>query len=472
MKRHTIAILLTLTGTAATSAQELPSACAADDSARSVSSFVTCARAATERYHNQANAILDGYRVIGRDFPAMGEHWINVSLLFDGRFEAAYPEVLTYTLVAGVPRLLGVAYALPLLAGEVPPDWPPGAGAWHDHAGTLEQETVFSQHDGHEHRAQTARIAMMHSWIWTDNPNGMFAADNWTLPFLRLGLSVPVGSPPAAAKAVSLVSGGLDFLSPMLDEPSARAAVERSAAADIVSDSQTAVRAVLANRSGSPLVASDVEALVAIWNSLSATLDRAVEPRPAPQISLVRIASGQTAKSGGTPEAVARLLVDEKRMVAVPPPKGKVKQGIDKSAPTYPFNSGQSPAMLFRLPEYRGPYELSIFSLCNCLGFSKSIFVPSGAFLDDMLQQTHDLPEDEFQTHSGGMKPYNVEATIVIDEERKADRFLLLYTRGERAGERQGHLDAVSGGAVSAVIPMNVKRALNGTLELETRPKR
>jgi len=257
----------------------------------------------------------------------------------------------------------------------------------------------------------------------------------------------------------------------MMDAPGARAAAEQPAVADIVSDSQTAVRAVLANRSGSPLVASDVEALVAIWNRLSAALDRAIELRPAP-ISFVRIANGQTARSGGTPEAVARSLVDEKRMVTVPAPKGKVKQGIDKSAPTYPFSSGQSPAMLFRLPEYSGPYELLIFSLCNCLGFSKSIFVPSGAFLDDTLQQTHDLPEVEFQTHSGGMKPYNVEATIVIDEERRGDRFLLLYTRGESAGERQGHLDAVSGGAVTAVIPVNVKRALNGTLELETRPKR
>jgi hypothetical protein len=59
----------------------------------------------------------------------------------------------------------------------------------------------------------------------------------------------------------------------------------------------------------------------------------------------------------------------------------------------------------------------------------------------------------------------------MIDEERKADRFLLLYTRADSAGESQSHLHA-TGGAVMAVIPLNVKRALNGTLELETTLKK
>ena len=147
MTRQTVAMLVALGCTTAAAAQEVPpAACVPQDGVRSVSSFVDCARAATERYHDQANAMLDGYRVIGGDFPAMGEHWINVSLLFDGRFDAAHPEVLTYTVVAGAPRLLGVAYALPLLAGEAAPDWPPGADAWHDHARTIEQETLLSQH--------------------------------------------------------------------------------------------------------------------------------------------------------------------------------------------------------------------------------------------------------------------------------------------------------------------------------------
>ena len=37
------------------------------------------------------------------------------------------------------------------------------------------------------------------------------------------------------------------------------------------------------------------------------------------------------------------------------------------------FVNGESPVVLFRLPECRSPYELLITSLCNCSGFSKSI---------------------------------------------------------------------------------------------------
>jgi len=45
------------------------------------------------------------------------------------------------------------------------------------------------------------------------------------------------------------------------------------------------------------------------------------------------------------------------------------------------------------------------------------------------------------------MKRDNVKATIVIDDQRKADRFLLLYTRADNAGGRQVRLNAVSAGA-------------------------
>src|SRR5215469_592983 len=103
--------------------------------------FQECARAATRKYQDQKIAILDGYQRIGRDFPAMGEHWINTALLFDGKLDVARPEVLSYINVSGHPRLLGVAYALPLLKGETPPAWPSGLSAWHDHFRTLDDET-------------------------------------------------------------------------------------------------------------------------------------------------------------------------------------------------------------------------------------------------------------------------------------------------------------------------------------------
>jgi hypothetical protein len=171
-------------------AGQLP-ACDAPDVLQSPTSFIECARAATARFQDREAAIREGYRKIGRDFPAMGEHWIRVALLFDGRFDATRPEVLNYIVVDGKPKLLGVGYALPLLAGERPPEGPAGVHAWHDHSRTIEEETVVPHHHTHGSAGNGARIAMMHAWIWSANPEGAFAADNWALPFIRLGLNPP-----------------------------------------------------------------------------------------------------------------------------------------------------------------------------------------------------------------------------------------------------------------------------------------
>ena len=43
---------------------------------------------------------------------------------------------------------------------------------------------------------------MMHAWIWSPNPEGIFAADNWLIPLLRLDLTPPAEFSVAAAKAL------------------------------------------------------------------------------------------------------------------------------------------------------------------------------------------------------------------------------------------------------------------------------
>jgi hypothetical protein len=136
-------LAITLVALGATTAGAQPVACRADASAEA---FVACAQAGTERYHDQAVAVLDGYRRVGSDFPGMGEHWIRMALVFDGTIDARHPEVLTYVVVGGTPRLLGVAYVVPLLAGEQPPPHPAGREAWHDPSRTLEDETVLPMH--------------------------------------------------------------------------------------------------------------------------------------------------------------------------------------------------------------------------------------------------------------------------------------------------------------------------------------
>ena len=76
-------------GALALAAISLGSALPADRDDATVASsaaqrFVDLVRVATDRYHDRARAVADGYRLIGRDFPGMGEHWVNVGLLFDG----------------------------------------------------------------------------------------------------------------------------------------------------------------------------------------------------------------------------------------------------------------------------------------------------------------------------------------------------------------------------------------------------
>jgi hypothetical protein len=45
-------------------------------------------------------------------------------------------------------------------------------------------------------------------WVQVSNPAGVFAAENWALPFARLGVSTPSRFSPGAARALSLLSGG------------------------------------------------------------------------------------------------------------------------------------------------------------------------------------------------------------------------------------------------------------------------
>ena len=174
--------------------------------------FLARVRAATARYRERDQAVLDGYRPIGGDFPGMGDHWIDVRTLFSGTFTPEQPPILEYVTIDGRPTLIGVAYALPLLAGEMPPTLP-GNVAWHSHVGTVEDESdLLSQAMESHGSMHGARLAMIHVWAWLPNPGGTFHAENWALPFVRAGLAPPAMDPGAVAgRVVSLVSGGDAF---------------------------------------------------------------------------------------------------------------------------------------------------------------------------------------------------------------------------------------------------------------------
>ncbi len=169
------------------------------------------ARKATGDYENRSAAIAAGYRRIGRDFPSMGEHWLSPRLLVEGVFDVSRPSVLTYVTVDGRPVLLGVVYAIPIAPGDSPPTEFGADAAWHEHNGTIDEEGLLAQHRTTPLAATGTRVAVLHAWTRIDNPSGVFAAENWAIPFVRLRLAVPETFPESAARALSLLSGGKSF---------------------------------------------------------------------------------------------------------------------------------------------------------------------------------------------------------------------------------------------------------------------
>jgi hypothetical protein len=256
----------------------------------SAEEFVETVREATSKYHDREVAVADGYRLIGGDFPAMGEHWIQVGLLFSGRRDPTRPELLTYVAVEGKPRLTGVAYAAALLPGESPPDGPWAGLVWHDHVDTLDAETLIPHGEHATHggdKGARPRLAMAHAWIWLPNPAGDFIADNWALPYFRLGLDTPVDAPLPCAKALALVSGGAAHLAAVVEAAGARTSSERRAVEKALARSQRSVRAVLQGARGR-LDASQLVRLSAIWDQLWKELDRALPVATLSRLQAVR----------------------------------------------------------------------------------------------------------------------------------------------------------------------------------------
>ncbi len=239
--------------------------------------FTDCARAAAEKYQDRGKAIRDGYRQIGRDFPAMGEHWIRIGLVFDGAVDPARPEVLNYVLVDGKPKLVGLGFAAPLLAGELAPEAPAGRDAWHDHSRTIEDETILPHtepaHAHDDHGAEPgSRLAMLHTWLWAPNPDGVFAAENWALAYVRLGLTVPSNAPLGAAKALSLLTGGVDYFAELGADQLRPQPRDRAKVDAILRDARLKVEALINGRRGNELTAAELSSLAGIWAEVERTL--------------------------------------------------------------------------------------------------------------------------------------------------------------------------------------------------------
>ena len=233
--------------------------------------FVAAARTGTAPYRDVQVAQAAGYRPVGPDFPGMGRHWVHPALILRDTLDPAAPPILEYAEIAGRPTLVGVAYAK-LVRDDTPPrglSVPPAA--WHFHQGTVEEESFLRSHAGLAHREPGPRIAVLHAWIWLENPDGLLATDNWALPYARLGHRMPPGSSQDAARAMALASGdgGRHYVEALLRAVGRPSPVEGEALARLVEKHQAAARALLP---------SDVQGLEHCWTELWKDVRAAVQP--------------------------------------------------------------------------------------------------------------------------------------------------------------------------------------------------
>jgi len=245
---------------------------AAQTASTDITTFVARARAGTERYHELSAAIADGYRALGPDAPGMGVHWVNVRLAIAGRVDAARPAFLTYITVAGRPALAGTGYVVPLGPGEEPPEAPAGRHAWHFHSRSVIQESVAPGRHTPNAVHEGPRVAVLHAWVWRENPDGVFAPENWALPYYRLGLEVPARATKEAAQALALASDeGSEYYADRLHLMSA----DHDASAEgVLRRYEDAVRAWLTRRGEAALGPNDLAWLADTWQALSEELRR------------------------------------------------------------------------------------------------------------------------------------------------------------------------------------------------------
>ena len=248
--------------------------------------FIARARAGTAAYRDAQVARAAGYRPVGPDFPGMGRHWVHPALILRDTLDAAAPPILEYAEIAGRPTLVGVAYAKLVRDGRPPVGLPVPPAAWHFHQGTVEEESFLRSHAGLTHVApgggeREPRIAVLHVWIWLENPDGLLATDNWALPYARLGYRMPPagggGAPQEAARALALAAGdgGRSYVEALLRALGRPSAAEEQALALVVERHQAAARALLPSDANSP---APVEALAHCWTALLEDVRATVRP--------------------------------------------------------------------------------------------------------------------------------------------------------------------------------------------------
>ena len=167
---------------------------------------------------------------------------------------------------------MGVAYAVLVNGDTAPGSLPVPAAAWHFHQGTVDEESFLRSHVGADHvmPGPGPRLAVVHAWIWLDNPDGLFATDNWALPYARFGLRIPSDGSRAAARALALAAGdgGRMYLEALIHAVGEPSEGETAALAKVVQRHQEEARAH----------APKIDELEACWRALWVDVKAVVRP--------------------------------------------------------------------------------------------------------------------------------------------------------------------------------------------------
>ena len=158
-------------------------------------------RAATKRFRDHQVAVEEGYELVARDGPLMGEHWFRRDLV-DKPFDISAPSTLQYLEVGDEYVLTGVAYTVYRAPDDPLPEGFAGDyDVWHVHDMVkismtatkgrpllrwLTERRIASGRTQWE--KERPELTMVHAWVWMDNPDGVFAQDHRLIPYVRLGL--------------------------------------------------------------------------------------------------------------------------------------------------------------------------------------------------------------------------------------------------------------------------------------------
>ena len=244
-------------------------------------------RRATERYREHSLAVAEGFRLFGAEGPLMGEHWYHPDRVMEP-LDLARPSTLQYATVDGERVLIGVAYTVYQRPGESLPEGFVGTDDhWHVHdveriaRGIVADRPILRWIV--DRRARSGKLGagdgrtqlvMLHAWVWSNNPSGVFAQEHPALPYLRAGLSVH-----AAPSADTDAARGIALLAPAACDDELRrfrtiASLSRSQRSELMTRCEGAVnriRAVVAAANGSHETMNAGAA--ASWRGYAATRD-------------------------------------------------------------------------------------------------------------------------------------------------------------------------------------------------------